>query len=359
MRNIAILGFGVVGSGVYEVLKSCPNPPLSGLNIKYILDLRSFPGHPLADRVTPDFDSIIADESVEVVVETMGGIDPAYGFCLRALKAGKSVVTSNKAVVDAHGEELERAALENGVCYLYEASVGGGIPIIGPMRSCFAADRITRVSGILNGTTNYILTHMRGDGISMEEALDTARRLGYAERDPHADLAGIDTARKLAILSGIAFNRYITYRDIPIIEGIEDVTLEDIRLAEQAGCLIKLMAVAELNSEGVAKLAVAPFLLGWHSFFHAVHDAQNAISVVGSAVGETVFCGSGAGSLPTAAAVCGDVARALSAPAVKGAPHPACASLRKPCEPGFILPAGENDFRRVTLPNGKSYRILA
>ena len=349
MRNIAVLGFGVVGGGVYEALKLCINPPLSEVNIKYILDLRQFPGHPLADRVTTDYDRILADKSVEAVVETMGGVDPAYGFCLAALKAGKSVVTSNKAVVDAHGEELERVAAENGVCYLYEASVGGGIPIVEPMRTCFYADTVTRVAGILNGTTNYILTHMRSEGATMEQALDVARKLGYAERDPKADLAGLDTARKLAILAGIAFNRYISYTDIPGIEGIEDITLEDIQLAEQAGCLIKLFAVAERCGPEHARLIVAPFLVGWHSLFHAVHDAQNAVCITGSIVGDTVFYGSGAGSLPTAAAVCGDVARALTGDYNM--------LLRNKCEPGFILPEDESRFPKVTLPNGKTFKV--
>ena len=349
MRNIAVLGFGVVGGGIYEALKPCINPPLSEVNIKYILDLRSVPGHPLADRVTSDYDRILADGSVEAVVETMGGVDPAYGFCLAALKAGKHVITSNKAVVDAHGEELERVAMENGVCYLYEASVGGGIPVVEPMRSCFYADTVTRVAGILNGTTNYILTHMRSEGITLAEALDVARRLGYAERDPKADLAGLDTARKLAILAGIAFGRYISYTDIPVIEGIEDVTLEDIQLAEQAGCLIKLFAVAERSGPDHAHMTVAPFLVGWHSLFHAVHDAQNAVCVTGSIVGDTVFYGSGAGRMPTAAAVCGDVARALNGDYKY--------HIRKKCEPGFILPEDESRFRKAVLPNGKTYRV--
>lgn len=349
MHNIAILGFGVVGGGIYDVISACGQSPMSEVNIKHILDLRSFPGHPLADRVTSDFDLILNDESVSVVVETMGGVEPAYKFCLAALKAGKSVVTSNKAVVDKHGRELEQTALENGVCYLYEASVGGGIPIIAPLRDCFRAERIDRVAGILNGTTNHILTHMLTEGKTLPEALKTAQELGYAEADPRDDLAGIDTARKLAILAGIAFGRYISYKSIPAVEGIESVTLEDIQLADRLGGRIKLLAVAK-RIEGGASLCVAPFFVGGGSLFHAVNEAQNAISVNGSASGESVFYGAGAGSLPTAAAVCCDIARAIS-----GAPgYP----LREPAGAEFILPASDGDFQSITLPNGKKYRIF-
>ncbi len=348
MTDIAILGFGVVGSGIYTVLSKCRNAPLNGVNIKHILDLRSFPAHPLASKVTKDFDMIIADESVSVVVETMGGVDPAYRFSLAALNAGKSVVTSNKAVVDKHGAELEQAAIDNGVCYLYEASVGGGIPIIAPLRECFTADKIIRIAGILNGTTNHILTNMRAEGKTLKSALDTARALGYAEADPRSDLAGFDTARKIAILAGLAFDRYIPFESIPVIEGIEDVTLEDIRLAEELGCVIKLLAVAEKVGDHV-EICVAPFLVGTHSIFHAVNDVQNAISVTGSVTGEVVFYGQGAGSLPTAAAVCGDIARIIS-----GA---SALPLRRECEPGFVLPYG-GDYKRVTLANGKIYRVF-
>ena len=178
MVNIAILGFGTVGGGIYEVISRCNKKPLNEVNIKYIIDLRSFPEHPLADRVTTDFDKVLNDESVKIVVETMGGDGIAYKYSLAALKAGKHVVTSNKAVVDKFGAELEKAALENGVTYLYEASVGGGIPIIAPLNNCFMSDDILRVAGILNGTTNYILTHMQSEGKSLEEALKIAQQLG-------------------------------------------------------------------------------------------------------------------------------------------------------------------------------------
>ncbi len=350
MVNIAVLGFGTVGGGVYEVISRCAKKPLCDVNIKYIIDLRSFPNHPLGDRVTTDFDKVLADESVKVVVETMGGDGIAYKYSLAALKAGKHVVTSNKAVVDKFGSELEQAAVENGVSYLYEASVGGGIPIIAPLNSCFAGDDITRVAGILNGTTNYILTHMQSEGKSLEEALKSAQELGYAEADPHADIAGLDSARKIAILAGIAFNRYIPYGDIPYIEGIENVTSEDIQLAEQLGCVIRLVAVAEKVGENNAKILVAPHLVGNSSLFHAIREAFNAVSVTGSAVGEVVFYGQGAGSLPTAAAVCGDIERIISGKAET--------VVRNTCEKGFIVENNGENERFVTLSNGKKYRYF-
>ncbi len=349
MTNIAILGFGTVGGGVYEAISRCNKKPLCDVNIKYILDLRSFPEHPLGDRVTTDFDKILNDESVSIVVETMGGDGVAYKFSRAALEAGKNVVTSNKAVVDKFGAELERIAEEKGVVYLYEASVGGGIPIIAPLNSCFMADDIVRVAGILNGTTNYILTHMQSEGKSLAEALKSAQELGYAEADPHADIAGLDSARKIAILAGIAFDKYISYESIPYVEGIEDVTSEDIALAEQLGCVIRLVAVAEKVGDK-AKILVAPHLVGNTSLFHAIREAFNAVSVTGSAVGEVVFYGQGAGSLPTAAAVCGDIERAISGKAKTVA--------RKDCEEGFILDINADTSKMITLPNGKKYRYF-
>ncbi len=349
MTNIAILGFGTVGGGVYEVISRCNKKPLCDVNIKYILDLRTFPEHPLGDRVTSDFDKILNDDSVSIVLETMGGVGAAYKFTLAALNAGKNVVTSNKAVVDKFGAELERVAAEKGVSYLYEASVGGGIPIIAPLNECFMGDDILRVAGILNGTTNYILTHMQKDGKSLEEALKTAQELGFAEADPHSDLAGLDTARKIAILAGIAFDKYISYESIPLVEGIENVTAEDIRLAEEMGCVIRLIAVAEKVGDK-ASLLVAPHVVSSESLFSSINEAFNAVSVLGSCVGEVIFYGQGAGSLPTAAAVCGDVERVING---KNKTVP-----RKDCEPDFLVPevCGEDKF--VTLKNGKKYRYF-
>ncbi len=340
MRYIAILGFGVVGSGVYDVLKAGGD-----VEIKHILDLRQFPGHPLEDRVTTDLDVILQDKDVEVVVETLGGVDIAYKFSKQAILAGKSVVTSNKAVVDAHGKELEELALEQGVSYLYEASVGGGIPIIRPLRDCFAADRITKISGILNGTTNYILTRMADTGCSMEDALKEAQQLGYAEQDPTADVEGYDTARKICILAGLAFGVTIPYTAIPHLEGIRGVTKEDIALARDAGYSIKLLGTAERVGQQV-QLAVAPYLVPLDSMLSSVRGVFNAISVTADAVGEVLFYGQGAGSLPTASAVACDILEAL---AKKPLPSP-----RPACGEGFVA---RNDSARktVTLPSGKTY----
>ena len=331
MTNIAILGFGTVGSGVYSVLSDCDKAPLNDVFVKRILDLRSFPAHEAGSRVTADFGKILGDGDISIVVETMGGTNPAYEFSLAAIKAGKSVVTSNKAVVDKYGRELEAAAAEHGVVYLYEASVGGGIPIIAPLRDCFSADRILRIAGILNGTTNYILTLMAEQGRSF------------------ADIKGFDAARKIAILAGIAFGRYIPYESIPVIRGIDDVTAEDISLAARLGCCIKLLAVAEAAGDGVS-IYVEPHLVGSTSLFRAVNGCFNAVSVTGSAVGETVFYGQGAGSLPTASAVCGDIARVIN-----GVP---AAPLRSAAEPGFVRAADGIERRCVDLPNGKSYPLF-
>lgn len=340
MRKIAILGFGTVGSGVYEVLRTDPN-----VDIAYILDLREFPGHPLASRVTKDFDAILADRDVEVVVETLGGTGVAYTCTRRALEAGKSVVTSNKAVVDAYGQELEALARENGVSYLYEASVGGGIPIIRPLRDCFRADRILRVSGILNGTTNYILTRMAEAHLSMEDALQEAQQLGYAEQDPTADIEGHDCARKICILAGLAFGKYIPYTSVQTLVGIRDVTAEDIRLADTMGYGIKLLGIAEWCGEQLA-LTVAPYLVPKTHLLYAIRDAFNAVHVTGACVGDVLFYGQGAGSLPTASAVACDILEALEK---KPAPV-----LRTACEVGFLYD-GPCHAKQLTLPNGKTY----
>jgi homoserine dehydrogenase len=343
MKHIAILGFGVVGGGVYEVLRDHAE-----VNIKYILDLRKFPGHPLEDRVTTDLDKILADNEVEVVVETMGGIEIAYKFSKAALLAGKSVVTSNKAVVDAHGKELEEIAYEQGVSYLYEASVGGGIPIIRPLRDCFNADKILKISGILNGTTNYILTRMGETGCTMEAALKEAQALGYAEQDPTADVEGYDTARKICILAGLAFGKHIPYTAIPHLEGITSVTDTDIKEARELGYTIKLLGSAELV-EGRVRILVAPHLVPAGNLLSAVSAVFNAVSVTGAAVGETVFYGQGAGSLPTASAVACDILEALS---VKPLP-----ALRPDAEEGFVI-SDLQGSKTVTLPSGKTYFAL-
>lgn len=347
MQVIAILGFGTVGSGVYEVLKE-----QADMEIRYVVDLRQFPGHPLEKRVTADFETVLNDPEVRVVVETMGGVNVAYDYTKRALLCGKSVVTSNKAVVDACGEELECIAREKNVSYLYEAAVGGGIPIIRPLRDCFRSDRITRISGILNGTTNYILTRMAQTGEPMEKALAEAQALGYAEQDPTADIEGYDTARKICILAGLAFGKYIPFTEVPHLVGIRDVTVEDIRQADEMGCVIKLLGFAEeltVDGEARLRLAVAPCLVPKENLLHAVGGAFNAIAVKGVTTGDVLFYGQGAGSLPTASAVACDVLEALN-----DKPLPI---LRSPCKHGYVLPDMDT-HPTATLPNGKVFLTL-
>ncbi len=311
MIHIAILGFGIVGSGVAEVIAkngASLAERLDGepINVKYILDKRSFPDHPLGDRVTMDFDKIIADEEVMIVVETMGGAHPAYDFSKKALLAGKSVVTSNKEVVATYGAELLAIARENGVGYLFEASVGGGIPIIRPMWQCLAANQIKSVTGILNGTCNYILTKMQREHSDFADALKNAQQLGYAERDPSADVGGLDTCRKISILTSLAFGKHV-YPEKLLCEGITDITYDDIAYADEKGYVIKLLGVSEMAGDGKVYALTAPHLVKKDNAIATVNDVYNGILVNGNVVEKVLFCGRGAGSLPTASAVMADV----------------------------------------------------
>lgn len=311
MIHIAILGFGVVGSGVAEVLSTNASElaaRLDGemLNIKHILDLRTFPEHPLGDRVTADFETIVNDEDVFLVVETMGGSHPAYEFSKRALLAGKSVVTSNKEVVANYGAELLEIARQNGVSYLFEASVGGGIPIIRPMWQCLAANRIRSVSGILNGTCNYILTKMAKEHADFDAALAEAQRLGYAERNPAADIEGTDTCRKISILTSLAYGEHVRPERI-LCEGITNITYDDIAYAEECGYAVKLVGRAARAEDGKVYALTAPHLVPKDNALSGVNDVYNGILVVGNIVEDVLFCGRGAGSLPTASAVMADV----------------------------------------------------
>lgn len=311
MINIAILGFGVVGSGVAEVISTNAAElaeRLDGeqLNIKHILDLRTFPEHPLGDRVTADFDVILNDEDVFLVVETMGGSHPAYEFSKKALLAGKNVVTSNKEVVANYGAELLEIARENGVSYLFEASVGGGIPIIRPMWQCLAANRIQSVSGILNGTCNYILTKMEREKSDFADALAEAQRLGYAERNPAADIEGTDTCRKISILTSLAYGEHVRPERL-LCEGITKITYGDIAYASSHGYRIKLLGRASRAENGKVYAMTAPYLVPVDNALAGINDVYNGILVVGNIVEDVLFCGRGAGSLPTASAVMADV----------------------------------------------------
>lgn len=310
MVNVAILGFGTVGSGVAEVLaghESSIARKADGLiRLKYILDVRDFPDSPFQGCFVKDFSVIERDPAVDIVVETIGGTGAALDFTRRALKAGKSVVTSNKELVATHGYELTRLAKEKGVCYLFEASVGGGIPIIRPLSQCLAANEILEIYGILNGTTNYILTRMIRAGLSFEAALAEAREKGYAERDPSADVDGHDVCRKICILAAIAFGRHIYPEQVPT-EGIRGISLADVDYAESAGKKIKLLGRAIKLDGGRVCAYVAPHLVDQSDPLSGVEDVFNAISVRGDAIGDVMFYGRGAGKLPTASAVVADV----------------------------------------------------
>ncbi len=310
MVNVAILGFGTVGSGVAEVLtghETSIERKAGGLiRLKYIMDVREFPDSPFADRFVKNFAVIEGDPEVDIVVETIGGATVALDFTRRALAAGKSVVTSNKELVAAHGYELTQLAKEKGVCYLFEASVGGGIPIIRPLSQCLAANEILEIYGILNGTTNYILTRMIRAGLTFEAALKEAQEKGYAERDPSADVEGHDACRKICILAAIAFGRHIYPKQVPT-EGITGVTLADVDYAESAGKKIKLLGRAIRREDGKVCAYVAPHLVDQSDPLAGVEDVFNAISVRGDAIGDVMFYGRGAGKLPTASAVVADV----------------------------------------------------
>lgn len=309
MINVAVMGHGTVGSGVVEVLmgheQSIAKKASDMINVKYILDLRELP-EALADKHVSDFSVIENDPEVDIVVETMGGIGAALDFTRRALKAGKSVVTSNKEVVAAYGNELTALARDMGVCYLFEASVGGGIPIIRPLSQCLAANDILELRGILNGTTNYILTRMIKAGLSFEDALAEAQQMGYAERDPSADVQGHDACRKICILSALSFGRHIYPEQVPT-EGITAIKLADVDCAAAAGKKIKLLGRAILREDGKVCAYVAPHLVDDSDPLSGVEDVFNAIAVRGDSIGDVMFYGRGAGKLPTASAVVADV----------------------------------------------------
>lgn len=310
MVNVAILGFGTVGSGVAEVLTGHEDSISRKVNdfikLKYILDVRDFPDSPYKDCFVKDFSVIETDPSVDIVVETIGGATVALEYTRRALEAGKSVVTSNKELVASYGYDLLQLAKSKGVSYLFEASVGGGIPIIRPLSQCLAANEILEIYGILNGTTNYILTRMIQAGLPFETALKEAQDNGYAERDPSADIEGHDACRKICILAAIAFGRHIYPDQVPT-EGITRVTLADVDYAEAAGKKIKLLGRAIRMEDGKVCAYVAPHLLDSKHPLAGVEDVFNGISVRGDAIGDVMFYGRGAGKLPTASAVVGDV----------------------------------------------------
>ncbi len=314
MVNIAILGFGTVGSGVAEVMAenklSITHNAAEEIGVKYIVDIRDFPDSPFASKLIRDFDLVENDPEVQIVVETIGGKTVAYDYTKRALLAGKSVVTSNKELVAAYGHELLEIARQKNVNYLFEASVGGGIPIIRPITQCLTANELDEIYGILNGTTNYILTRMITDGAPFGEILKDAQRLGYAEADPTADVEGYDAARKICILADLCFGKSVDPEAIRV-EGISGVTLEDIEYARRLGCKLKLLGRAYRLPDGRVTAYVAPHLISKTSLLSNVDGVMNGIVVHGNALGECMFYGAGAGKRPTASAVVADVIDAV------------------------------------------------
>lgn len=309
--KVAVIGYGTVGSGVVEVLNKNHDTivrrnSLDGLELKAILDIRDFPDDPNADKFTKDFNDILNDDEIGVVVETMGGIHPAYEFTSQLLAKGKSVVTSNKELVAQKGFELLNLAKENNANYMFEASVGGGIPIIRPINNCLSANEIIEIAGILNGTTNYILTKMIDEGVSLEEALLEAQKKGYAEKDPTADIEGIDAGRKICILADLAFGKHI-YPDQVYTQGIRGITLDDVEFVKGFGGVIKLIGSAKRIPDGRICAQVRPSVILDNSQLATTSGVFNAILVRGNALGDAVFYGRGAGKLPTASAVVADV----------------------------------------------------
>ena len=309
MVNIAVMGYGTVGSGVVEVINT--NGAIINkragdeINVKYVLDIRDFPGDPIQEKIVHDVDVIINDPEIQIVVEVMGGIEPAYTFVKRCLEAGKSVATSNKALVAKHGAELLSIARDRDINFLFEASVGGGIPIIRALNSCITADEIEEITGILNGTTNYLLTKMFYEGADYDEVLKEAQDNGYAERNPEADVEGYDACRKIAILSSLISGQQVDFEDI-YTEGITKITKKDMMYAKAMDMTIKLLASSKRHEDHLHAI-VAPALLGREHPLYNVNGVFNAVFVNGNVLGDAMFYGSGAGKLPTASAVVADV----------------------------------------------------
>lgn len=311
--KIAVLGYGTIGSGVVEVIRtnaeSIAKRAGEEVEVKYVLDLRDFPGDPVQEILVHDYNVIAEDEEVGVIVETMGGTKPAYDFVKTALLKGKSVCSSNKELVAAHGAELIQIARDKNVNFFFEASVGGGIPIIRPLNQCITADEIQEINGILNGTTNFILTKMADEGADFAEVLKQAQELGYAEKDPTADVEGYDACRKIAILTSLAYGKQVDYEDI-YTEGITKITAEDFQYAKKVNSAIKIFGTSKKVGDQVYAM-VAPQMVDSAHPLYSVNDVFNGISVTGNMLGDVMFYGAGAGKLPTASAVAADVVAAV------------------------------------------------
>ncbi len=350
MTEVAVLGYGTVGSGVVEVIER--NSDLiahtagDALHVKYVLDIRDFPGDPIQERITHDFDQILDDPEIKVIAEVMGGVEPACTFTKKALEKGKSVCTSNKELVARHGSELLALARKRNVNYLFEASCGGGIPIIAAINQSLIANEIDEITGILNGTTNYILSEMADSGSAFEDALSDAQAKGYAERNPEADVEGHDACRKIAILSSLCFGKRVNYEDI-YTEGITKITHADILYAKELGMAVKLLASGWTVPEGDTKrfyALVAPFLVSPENPLFSVNGVFNAVFVHGNMLGDAMFYGSGAGKLPTASAVVGDMIEAVR--------RPGETIMTFDCDEKLPITAVENESRRffVRIP---------
>ena len=309
MINIAVLGYGTVGSGVVEVINtnhdSINKRAGEEINIKYVLDLREFPGDPVEKILVHDYETIVNDPEVDIVVEVMGGTGAAYTFVKRALEAGKSVCTSNKALVAKYGPELMEIAKAKNINFLFEASCGGGIPVIRVLNASLTADVVDEITGILNGTTNYMLYKMSTEGSDFADVLKEAQAKGYAEADPTADVEGYDACRKIAILSSLAYGKFLNFEDI-YTEGITKITPEDMEYAKAIGMHIKLLATSRMVGDSYYAM-VAPFMIDHENPLYGVNDVFNAVFIHSNMLGDSMYYGSGAGKLPTASAVVGDV----------------------------------------------------
>ena len=336
MKKIAILGFGIVGGGIPTVLEKNADPIRRAVGepvgISYILDLRDFPDSPYADRVVHELAPILADPETEAVCEAMGGVEPAFTFVTACLEAGKSVVSSNKELVAEKGDVLLRTAAEHGVSFLFEASVGGGIPLIRPFSTSLAGERIAGIAGIVNGTTNYILTAMKREGRPFSEVLAEAQSLGYAERNPSADVDGLDAMRKILILAALATGNLADRSDVTV-EGIRDVAKEDIEAADALGGSLKLIARALIGADGSLSLGVCPMIVPEDNPLSAVSGVYNAVSLTSPVAGDILYYGRGAGRLPTAAAMVSDLTAILS-----GAAKAEKAPVFTKRTPGFCRP---------------------
>lgn len=334
MIGVGIMGYGTVGSGVAEVLsmnaESIAKKAGQPIEVKKILDLRDFPGDKNESKLTKDFQDLLTDDSIQVIVETMGGLHPAYDFVKQALEANKNVVTSNKLLVAEKGDELLKIAAEHDRNFFFEASVGGGIPVLWPLYECLAANEVSEIFGILNGTTNFMLDQMISKGMTFDDALSLAQDLGYAERDPSADVDGHDACRKICILAALAFGKHVYPNDV-YTEGLRNVTLEDVATASAMNSVIKLIGRAKKEENGKISVMVSPLVISTDALLSHVTGVFNAIQVRGNAVGDVLFYGPGAGSLPTASAVVGDVIDAAKHVDMHKSP------VWGPAEDGYVL----------------------